>query len=86
LHGKICGDTALDANMLDAAYGLDPLESPSMIVMITHMEWESLLTQMFMWCFEFAMIGVCYESQHYAVDDHSANLAEAGGWDLGAVG
>ena len=35
---KSYGDTSLDINMLDAAYGLDPMESPSMIVMINHME------------------------------------------------
>jgi len=35
---KSYGDTALDINVLDAAHGLDPLESPSMIVMINHME------------------------------------------------
>lgn len=82
---KSYGDTSLDINMLDAAYGLDPMESPSMIVMINHMEWESLLTQVFMWCFELTMIGVCNESQYFALDDHSANMAEAGGWVLGAV-
>jgi hypothetical protein len=35
---KNYGDTALDINMLDAAYGLDSLESPSMIVKINHIE------------------------------------------------
>jgi len=35
---KSYGDTALDINMLDAAYGVDPPESPSMILMINYME------------------------------------------------
>jgi hypothetical protein len=35
---KSYGNTALDINMLDAAYGLDPLESSSVILMINHME------------------------------------------------